>query len=381
MHNGPSRPRSCQSNHLLEVVRMIKKSIRKIARAMANWPVIGRLIRIGVAVIRLPEMRDTYSDGLKVNKEILTHLQEKIEHFEKHQIPQLLDVIADINQRQATSDNDKNNLIRSVPVSLRSMQRQIREISERQNSREDTSCNKAETSSIEVLEKELESTRKDTDSKIGGLSESVAFLLGRVEFVRRELMFEMRYGASSPNQSEIKAETKIINERKLLEAQATSLKLNLGCGHIPLDGYINIDRRVLDGVDVVSEVDDLPFEQDSVDEIFSAHLMEHFPQEQLKRELLPHWFGILKGGGSFRAVVPDAQSMMSEYMNGTYPYEDLREVMFGGQDYDGDFHFNMFIPSQIEELLTDVGFTDIHWIAVKRRNGSCYEMEFQAKKQ
>ncbi|NKX16980.1 hypothetical protein HGG75_21895 [Ochrobactrum pseudogrignonense] len=358
---------------------MIKTRIRKAARAMADWPVVGRFIRIGVAVIRLPEVRDSYSDRMDMNKQMLMHLHEK-RAFRKGQIPQLLEVVADINQRQGTSDNDKNNLIKSVPVSLRAMQREINEIQQRLNHKEDNYSDQTEKSLIQTLEGDISSKQKDTDNKISGLSESVAFLLGRVEFVRRELMFEMRYGASSPNQSEIKAETKIINEEKLIEAQSTLLKLNLGCGHIPLDGYINVDRRALDGVDLVSEVDDLPFEEGSVEEIFSAHLMEHFPQEQLKRELLPHWFRILKNGGSFHAVVPDAQSMMSEYMNGSYPYDSLREVMFGGQDYDGDFHFNMFVPSQVEELLANAGFTDIRWLAVKRRNGSCYEMEFQAKK-
>ena len=41
-------------------------------------------------------------------------------------------------------------------------------------------------------------------------------------------------------------------------------RLNLGCGHIPLDGYVNVDIRALPGVDVVAPVDALPFDPASV---------------------------------------------------------------------------------------------------------------------
>ena len=45
--------------------------------------------------------------------------------------------------------------------------------------------------------------------------------------------------------------------------------------------------RDLPGVDVVAKAGDLPFEPGSVDEIYSAHLLEHFPQEAMRRRLLP----------------------------------------------------------------------------------------------
>jgi hypothetical protein len=223
----------------------------------------------------------------------------------------------------------------------------------------------------------------ETRGDAGALKESVAYLLGRVEFVRRELMFEMRYGASVPASGEdtLKADTAIVAADKLEAARRErNVRLNLGCGHIALDGYLNVDRRALPGVDIVAEVDHLPFEAEQVDEIFSAHLLEHFPQEQLVRQLLPYYYNLIRSGGQFRAVVPDAEAMIREYNNGGYPYEDLREVLYGGQDYDGDFHFNMFTPASLSKMLVDAGFATPTVVASGRKNGRCYEFEIFAVK-
>ena len=205
-------------------------------------------------------------------------------------------------------------------------------------------------------------------------------LTNRIEFVRRELMFEMRYGARSRQivGDPATIQPRIISTEKVRTARSSSLKINLGCGHIPLDEYINIDRRELLGVDVVADVSALPFEQGEVDEIFSAHVLEHFPQEQLRRELLPYWRSLLKPGGVFRAVVPDAEFMIREYCNNNYPFAHLREVTFGSQDYDGDFHFNMFSRNQLSELLTEAGFINVQYEAEGRPNGICFEMAVTA---
>ena len=56
--------------------------------------------------------------------------------------------------------------------------------------------------------------------------------------------------------------------------------LNLGCGRKPLAGWVNLDSRKLDGVDVVADLDDcrstpLPFPDNSFDEFLGSHVIEH----------------------------------------------------------------------------------------------------------
>jgi hypothetical protein len=108
--------------------------------------------------------------------------------------------------------------------------------------------------------------------------------------------------------------------------------------------------------------------------------LEHFPVEQLRRQLLPYWFELLEPSGSFSAVVPDTETMLAEHAAGRMSYDDLREVLFGGQEYEGDTHFNAFSKGSLCQLLEAAGFVEVRIIEDGRRNGLCYEMEVEARR-
>ncbi|MBN3824752.1 hypothetical protein G3O00_14130 [Burkholderia sp. Ac-20384] len=332
----------------------MKEQLRKVAREVAGWPVIGRLVHIGVGIVRLPQIRESVAS--------INHRQHV---FEADQLPELLRALSAADDHQV----DLDNLVHAMPMTLRKHTRDIDELAAK----------------VDALLSDVSALRDRMgygESALADRTQSIDYLLGRIEFVRRELMFEMRYGAREvqPDGGAIGVKAEILSQDKLEVARREGIRLNLGCGHIPLNGYLNVDRRALPGVDVVSEVDGLPFGKGELTEIFSAHLLEHFPEEQLRRELLPYFFGLLRTGGELKAIVPDAEAMIREYSNGTYPYDDLREVMYGGQDYDGDFHFNMFTPDSMIKLLTEAGFETPTIIDRGRKNGRCYEFEITAKK-
>ena len=213
----------------------------------------------------------------------------------------------------------------------------------------------------------------------GRINQDQGHLWKRVEFVRSELLYEMRYGAGAAapggRPEAAPAAPKIVATEKVRGARAEGLRLNLGCGHIPLDGYINVDMRELPGVDLVARVDALPFERGEVAEIFSAHVLEHFTKQELERRLLPYWAGLLKPGGTFRAVVPDAKAMIQRAARGEYDFEDFRQVFFGAQDYDGDFHLNMFTAESIAAALRGAGLEAVEVIAEGRKNDNAFELE------
>lgn len=65
-----------------------------------------------------------------------------------------------------------------------------------------------------------------------------------------------------------------------LKAVADPLRLHLGCGRTFLKGWVNVDAVALPGVDRVVNLDEcrtkaMPFADDSVDEMFMSHVIEH----------------------------------------------------------------------------------------------------------
>ena len=308
--------------------------ISNLATRLAGWPVVGPLVRVSVALIQLPDLRDRFR------------------LLESQQIPaqdRRIDALGEV------TDDIRDRLISEVS--------ELRRL-------------------IGTSASSSWYPESDVHGRIERLLELVESNVGRIEFVRRELMYEMRYGAGEgPRESgSLAVEPQIISRDKLDAARSGTLRLNLGCGHVALDGYLNVDRRALEGVDIVAEVDDIPLDAGEVDEIFSSHLLEHFPEEHLVRKALPHWMNLLRDGGVFRAVVPDAEAMIRAYAAGDYPYSDLREVTFGAQDYDGDFHYNMFTPESLSRILVAAGFDEVTVLAEGRRNGACLEFEIQGRK-
>ncbi len=204
--------------------------------------------------------------------------------------------------------------------------------------------------------------------------DTISWLLRRVETVRAEMLYELRYGQLGVGASDAPSE-RIVNQTAL---EAHDLRLNLGAGHVLEPGYVNVDIRDLPGIDVVAAVDDLPLTPASVMELRSSHLLEHFPEEELRRKLLPYWFSLLKPGGVFRAVVPDIEEMNRAFVRGEISFESLRLVTYGAQEYGGDFHFTAFTPESLRGLLQEAGFDEPRLVARARENGVCLEFEMSA---
>ncbi len=88
-------------------------------------------------------------------------------------------------------------------------------------------------------------------------------------------------------------------------------KLNLGCGDKILPGYINVDvaeSRLGLKPDVVCDLRELKaFEDASVDEILSVHVVEHFWRWEVT-DVLKEWVRVLKPGGAMILECPNLLS-------------------------------------------------------------------------
>lgn len=75
------------------------------------------------------------------------------------------------------------------------------------------------------------------------------------------------------------------------------MKLNLGCGSDLRDGYVNVDRVKLDGVDVVHDLDvgPWPFPDESCDGIIAQDVFEHVADPILF--MVESWRVLMLGAG------------------------------------------------------------------------------------
>lgn len=104
------------------------------------------------------------------------------------------------------------------------------------------------------------------------------------------------------------------------------IKLNLGCCDLPLEGWINIDQSTSPHIkaDIVADVTDLSshFEQNTVDEIYAGHLLEHFtPDDAIKNTR--YWVSLLKHGGKLAIVVPDFKEICKAYISGLITLDEM----------------------------------------------------------
>lgn len=81
--------------------------------------------------------------------------------------------------------------------------------------------------------------------------------------------------------------------------------LDLGCGETKIPGAIGLDNTALAGVDVVRDLLDVPypFENESADEIYLNHVIEHFELPESRR-ILSEAYRLLRPGGVAHVRVP-----------------------------------------------------------------------------
>lgn len=135
-------------------------------------------------------------------------------------------------------------------------------------------------------------------------------------------------------------------------------KLHLGCGNKRIEGFINIDVRELEGVDVVDDITKLTsIEESSVDLIYVSHVLEHIGRNEYI-DVLKRWYSILKKEGVLRIAVPDFEAV-TEHYNENKNIKALRGFLYGGQNYKENYHYCAWDFKCLKEDLESVGFKNV----------------------
>lgn len=85
------------------------------------------------------------------------------------------------------------------------------------------------------------------------------------------------------------------------------MKLNLGCGHWKLPGYLNVDSQPACEPDQLVDLEALPwpFPDDSCDEVLLSHVLEHLGEERATYlGILKELYRICRPGALVQVIVP-----------------------------------------------------------------------------
>lgn len=172
------------------------------------------------------------------------------------------------------------------------------------------------------------------------------------------------------------------------------MKLNLGCGPDIREGYVNVDFKGSDNRVLNMDLSHFPwdFEDNSVDEILMLDILEHFPYK-ITESILNECWRVMKVGARIEIQVPDFEHCAFAAMGiGDYlcnvcgapgkqaittenekrclkcgtPLHEIVEAamnrLYGGQNVEGNFHYNAFTKDSLAFKLKKVGFKDMKFL-------------------
>jgi predicted SAM-dependent methyltransferase len=136
------------------------------------------------------------------------------------------------------------------------------------------------------------------------------------------------------------------------------MKLHIGGKEIKEDWKIlNIQKN--DGVDFVGDITDLSqFEDESIDEIYASHVVEHIDQKNIKKTL-KGINRVLKNDGKFYISVPDLDILCRIFIEKKAPLKvkfHVMRMMFGGQIDEFDYHYFGWNYEFLNSYLIEAGF-------------------------
>jgi len=142
--------------------------------------------------------------------------------------------------------------------------------------------------------------------------------------------------------------------------------LNVGCGERTFkeypEGYkcINYDERNLDCVDVVGDVRKLDFPNEEFDFIIASDIMEHFTIFETEN-ILREWKRVLKINGIIEFRMPNLRAICTKYIDGNIDTKMCSWLLYGGQNYSGNFHFTSFDRKWFKSIIEPLGFKEIEY--------------------
>lgn len=126
-------------------------------------------------------------------------------------------------------------------------------------------------------------------------------------------------------------------------------RLHLGCGGVALPGWRNIDSDCHPGIEQHDLRTGIPAGDDSVDEIFSSHLLEHMRVRHEAAPFIRECYRVLRPGGVMTHVTPNFEEIVSAYSR--MSTLRLASGVFGDGRTPWDYHVSGWWPRRWHDLV------------------------------
>lgn len=134
------------------------------------------------------------------------------------------------------------------------------------------------------------------------------------------------------------------------------LILDIGCGESKKEFSLGLDFRKTKSTDIIADARYLPFKNQSFDHVYSSHLIEHFPHATAKA-ILSEWTRVLKKNGKIEIRCPDLRARALLFF--LFPnWKNIKNI-YGGQDYEGNYHKSGFSYRLLKGVLRDLRIQNI----------------------
>lgn len=137
------------------------------------------------------------------------------------------------------------------------------------------------------------------------------------------------------------------------------MKINIGSNTQGFEGFLNIDHRNVEGVDIVDDAFLLESIADrSIDAIIASHILEHASFDRT-HGILTRWIEVMKIGAPIWIAVPNFELVYTEHLNnykqGKIDWEYFNSRIFGNakvakQMYSGEKRVTDFDGTYLYEL-------------------------------
>jgi hypothetical protein len=171
------------------------------------------------------------------------------------------------------------------------------------------------------------------------------------------------------------------------------MKLHLGCGPNIREDYINIDKYVQNENVEQFDILNLPYQENTVEEILTEHLVEHIPFKE-EEQFFNESFRVLKKGGLLIVETPDMEWLCKQFLDAEDNFQAFYKVgskdhyfgsgksienrwgmitthFFGNQNGGGQFHFNGYSKQKMIRIGEIIGFSEVKVEKICNKGAHC----------